>query len=202
MNISEGNLAFYLCDNRYNAKPITDVQLEILDYFAKQSALIWQNKVFMNILKEEAELDTLTKVGNRRSYEKYISSLTYLKNMKIAFAFIDIDNFKEINDRFGHENGDKILKELSQIMINNFRKSDKIFRYGGDEFIIILSNISKENAIKVLGRLKNVFFEKTGCTLSVGISFGNSNEIYSLFLKADENLYKAKKEGKNNIFYV
>ncbi|HOB15972.1 MAG TPA: GGDEF domain-containing protein [Defluviitoga sp.] len=201
LKISQENFAFYLCDNRYDGKSITEEQLEILDYFAKQSAIIWQNKISLNLLKEEAELDMLTKIGNRRGYEKYISSLSYQKNQKIAVVIIDLDNFKEINDKYGHQKGDEILKIFANIAKKSLRKTDRIFRYGGDEFVVILHDVSRENVVDIVKRLLDQFYSETNCTFSAGVSYGDSNNINELFDEADKKLYAAKQRGKSDLVF-
>ncbi|MDY6894912.1 MAG: GGDEF domain-containing protein [Thermotogota bacterium] len=199
IKVDNEKLAFYLCDNRYNGKPITDDQLEILDYYAKESGVMWQNKIYQSILKKDAQIDPLTEIGNRRSYENYISSLKYLKNQKIALVMLDLDNFKEVNDFYGHEEGDKILRGFAQLVVTNLRKKDSIFRYGGDEFVIILGGVKKEEVYSILKRINHNLKLEMNITFSAGVAYGNSHEIDSLFKIADQNLYRAKAKRKNNI---
>lgn len=200
IEIENHKLAFYLCDNRYSGKPITDDQLEILDYYAKESGMMWQNKIFQSILKKDAQVDALTEIGNRRSYENYISNIKYLKNQEIALVMVDLDNFKDVNDSYGHEEGDELLKGFAQLCINNLRNEDSIFRYGGDEFVIILEGVKKEEVYSILERINRKLKQEMNVTFSAGVACGNSHDINSLFKIADQNLYKAKAEGKNKIF--
>ncbi|ABX32363.1 diguanylate cyclase [Petrotoga mobilis SJ95] len=199
IEIEDEKLAFYLCDNRYNGKPITDDQIEILDYYAKESGVMWQNKIYQSLLKKDAQIDSLTEIGNRRSYENYISSIKYLKNQKIALVVLDLDNFKKVNDTYGHEEGDSLLKKFAQLCVDNLRKKDNIFRYGGDEFVIILGGVKKEEVYSILERINSKLKQETNVTFSAGVAYGESHEIDSLFNIADENLYIAKGQGKNNI---
>ncbi|WP_457284003.1 GGDEF domain-containing protein [Petrotoga sp. DB-2] len=199
IEIDNGRLAFYLCDNRYNGKPITDDQLEILDYYAKESWMMWQNKIYQSILKKDAQIDLLTNIGNRRSYENYISSIKYLKNQKIALVMVDLDDFKEVNDSYGHEKGDTLLKKFAQLCVDNLRKKDSIFRYGGDEFVIILEGVKKEEVYSILKRINRKLKQEMNVTFSAGVAYGNSHEIDLLFKIADQNLYMAKGQGKNKI---
>ncbi|RAO98580.1 hypothetical protein PW5551_08840 [Petrotoga sp. 9PW.55.5.1] len=193
------HLAFFICDNRYTMRSITDEQLDILDYYAKECVMMWQNKLFQNTLKRDAEIDSLTKIGNRRAYEKYVSSLKYTKNKEISIAIFDLDDFKNINDKYGHSQGDIVLKEFSETLKLSMRDSDKIFRYGGDEFVAFINEIDKEKVYSILKRVNLNWKKKNKHTFSVGVARGNSNQIDTLFEKADENLYKAKKLGKNRI---
>jgi len=199
IKVDNEKLAFYLCDNRYNGKPITDDQLEILDYYAKESGVMWQNKIYQSILKKEAQIDPLTNIGNRRSYENFISSVKYLRNQKIALIMLDLDNFKDVNDSYSHEEGDKLLKRFAQLVVSNLRKKDSIFRYGGDEFVIILGGVKEEEVYSILKRINYNLKQEMNITFSAGVAYGNSHEIDSLFKVADQNLYRAKAKGKNNI---
>jgi len=201
IEVEDQKLAVYLCDNRYNGKPITDDQLEILDYYSKESGMMGQNKVFQSILKKDAQIDPLTQIGNRRSYENYISSLKYLENHEISLVMLDLDNFKQVNDSNGHEAGDKLLKEFAKIFVSNLRKKDSIFRYGGDEFVIILEEVKKDDIYSILERINRKLQQEMNITFSAGIAYGKSHEIDSLFKIADQNLYKAKVEGKRKILF-
>ncbi len=164
--------------------------------------MMWQNKIYQSLLKKDAQIDPLTEIGNRRSYENYISSIKYLKNQKIALVIVDLDNFKEVNDTYGHEEGDKLLKGFAQLCVDNLRKKDSIFRYGGDEFVIILEDVKKEEVYSILKRINRKLKQEMNVTFSAGVAYGNSDEIESLFKIADQNLYKAKAEGKNNIIII
>jgi diguanylate cyclase (GGDEF)-like protein len=160
---------------------------------------MWQNKIYQSLLKKDAQIDSLTEIGNRRSYENYISSIKYLKNQKIALVVLDLDNFKKVNDTYGHEEGDSLLKKFAQLCVDNLRKKDNIFRYGGDEFVIILGGVKKEEVYSILERINSKLKQETNVTFSAGVAYGESHEIDSLFNIADENLYIAKGQGKNNI---
>ncbi len=183
-------------------------QLEILNKKLKE-----KNK----ILKEMSEHDYLTNLYNRRHF---INSLKLLKNiskreksLEVCFIMIDIDNFKKLNDTYGHAIGDKVLIETSKILRKNLRESDLIARYGGEEFIIALLKTGKENCLKVAEKLRKLIEEneietekgKVRITISGGISSINLkgktfDEIEKAIKLADENLYKAKESGKNKIF--
>ncbi|QKF80993.1 diguanylate cyclase [Halarcobacter ebronensis] len=162
-----------------------------------------------NELKEKVSLDYLTKIYNRNKFEElldlYISN--YKKDQKISFSLlmIDIDNFKLLNDTFGHLFGDNILKEMSKILTSSSRNSDVVARWGGEEFVIILPNTTLKQAVAVAEKLKtkiekHQFENEHKITCSFGVAhFNKTDNKTELFRRADEALYKAKKSGKNRV---
>ncbi len=102
----------------------------------------------LKFIKKRIYEDHLTKVRNRRALERDLQ-----KDQKCCVIFIDIDRFKEINDRYGHAIGDKILIELGKLLKNNIREGDEVYRYGGDEFVLILKDTPETIARKIAGRL-------------------------------------------------
>jgi diguanylate cyclase (GGDEF)-like protein len=190
---------FILCDNRYNFKPITEEQIEILDYLSKQASIIWENKISVESLRFEADKDVLTKFGNRNSFEKYLDKIALSNEKNIGIIMIDLDNFKEVNDKNGHDYGDKLLMEFSEIVFKHTRKSDNIFRYGGDEFVLFLNNVDQEVMYDIIKSIKIDFNESTGESFSAGAVYKTDENIYNCIKKADDFLYDSKRKGKNNI---
>ena len=125
----------------------------------------------------------------------------------IAFAMIDIDNFKKINDQYGHYIGDKAIISLSKCITENLRNKDVVFRWGGEEFLIVLrgSASTKQNLTYILNRLRQRIenLEILGVpkfTVSIGFSeYDTSQSVHNCIAKADDNLYKAKANGRNCI---
>ncbi len=155
--------------------------------------------------------DGLTNLYNRRHFE-----LTFDREFKrarryksdLSIAVIDIDLFKSFNDTYGHSCGDYVLKELAYLLVENFRQTDIIFRYGGEEFVILLTETPLENAMIPLERLRreveNNNFRYKGqnlkVTISGGISSNNDIEnLWDMFDLADKALYNAKESGRNMI---
>lgn len=155
-----------------------------------------------------ANTDSLTGAYNRRYLE--IFSAEYLKIVKrnkedFSILMVDLDDFKIINDKFGHEEGDNVLKIVVSVFKECIRENDLIIRYGGDEFILLLPNTSKENAKvvsqKIVNKIKEIKNDKYNFTVSIGISqYLKDDTMDSIIKRADELLYKAKKMGKNKIF--
>lgn len=162
--------------------------------------------------KELSITDALTGLYNRRHFEntadrEFLRAVRYKNNL--TFAVIDIDFFKHINDTYGHLCGDKILKEVAFILTESFRKTDMVFRYGGEEFVIILPETNSQNAQIPLERLRkaieNNHFKFKTQEIKVTISVGYASNIedcedaIELFSYADEALYQSKENGRNQI---
>lgn len=150
----------------------------------------------------------LTEVYNRRYFdEKLDEIIQYYQRYpgEFVLCLCDLDNFKKLNDFYGHREGDQCLKQVAKIMKENLRKTDLIFRYGGDEFAIIMPNTSLGNSLKVIERLKLKIEEKMkdkNLTLSIGISVypKDGKSRTDLLDKADLRLLQAKKK-KNVIVF-
>jgi diguanylate cyclase (GGDEF)-like protein len=162
-----------------------------------------------NLLLQKANTDPLTGFYNKAATETFISEimLSSANGTTHALMCIDLDNFKSINDLFGHLYGDEVLKEAARNMKNLFRSDDVLGRFGGDEFVIFVRDMSSigllEEKAAELNRCLNKTYEKDGmkCTVSASIGitiFPSDGKTYSaLHEKADEASYAAKKAGKN-----
>ncbi len=165
-------------------------------------------------LKDLSEKDFLTKIYNRRYFEtisKESISLAKREGKDVSILLIDLDNFKKINDTYGHQVGDYVLCAVADLMMEHKRKSDVICRYGGEEFAILLPNTSLHGAKKYSENLRKTIEHaklkvdnlSIKVTASMGLTLCNaSDDIYSALDRADEGMYVAKKNGKNqlNIF--
>ena len=157
--------------------------------------------------------DPLTGLYNRRHFEdnlerEFLRAKRYKSDL--SFAIIDIDFFKTINDTYGHSCGDFILKTIANLILETFRKTDLVFRYGGEEFTVIITETSIENAIIPLERLRQniekynfVYEGKSIKNISISIGVADVNDecqsVHALFEQADKALYKAKQNGRNQI---
>lgn len=164
---------------------------------------------------ELCNLDPLTKLPNRRILEKKLKDM-FLKakshNNIIAFMYIDLDNFKQINDNFGHTIGDEILVGTANRLKNCVRKSDIVTRLGGDEFLVVMSNIDKEEYVEAMAtKLLKEFscpFKIKGQMVDVDASVGvsiymnNNNDAHTLIQLADEAMYQAKKQAGTSVYYL
>ena len=157
-------------------------------------------------LKVMSEIDGMTKLFNKRTTEQLVTDTLGMQSGKMhAFMTIDIDNFKAVNDIFGHKVGDHTIYVVAGILSSNFRDTDYIGRVGGDEFVVLMRNVeSKEHARAKAASLIKIIKEKENLTipqnisLSIGLAFSDNNDhtYTDLFNKADKALYNAKAVGK------
>jgi len=150
--------------------------------------------------------DALTGLLNRRAFYEELKRLA--NAIQFSIIFLDIDDFKKINDTYGHLIGDEVLKEVGAILENFIRKDTKAFRIGGEEFVIILPNVDENISFKVAERIRKVIENnnvKEGeniikYTASFGVTSYKKNEsIDDMLNRADKAMYKAKKSGKNRV---
>ncbi len=161
----------------------------------------------IELLSRFANHDFLTGLYNRRYFFDHINDFLH-NNSQYAIAMLDIDHFKNINDLYGHDVGDMVLKKLSMILTNNTKGSDIVARFGGEEFCIALANVDEKTAIGFFIKLKNIISKEKfifknnsiNYTVSIGITANNKKEnIEELIQEADKALYKAKDNGRNRI---
>lgn len=160
-------------------------------------------------LEQTSNLDPLTKVFNRRALNSYLSNVFANKHTDYSFhlLMLDIDNFKKLNDSYGHITGDKILIFIASLLRKALRDGDKIFRYGGEEFTIILDRNSDEQAFNIATRLvklikaNNLIYlgEQIVVTASVGMTklLSTDTSQEDILSRADKALYISKSNGKN-----
>ncbi len=180
----------------------------------KNNALWIGNKIsILNsiLVLKKLRKDPLTGLLTRHNLDVIIEKqkdIISVTGGKMSILFIDIDNFKKVNDIYGHLAGDKVLKEVAEIILSNIRKSDYAFRYGGEEFLVILPYTSKEEAYKIAEKIRKEIYEtpiiydnyQIHITVSIGVSeFDLKKSIKENLEIADKKLYHAKKTGKNRI---
>lgn len=161
-------------------------------------------------LEKLATTDKLTNLYNRRKIEELLE-LEINRNERFGhnfgLAIIDIDKFKEVNDTFGHQTGDKVLEEFATILNTNRRKTDFVGRYGGEEFVIICPESDLEGTLKLMESIKNKiseypFYKVKNKTASFGVSISKKEDtVKSILNRADIALYNAKNSGRNRIEY-
>jgi two-component system cell cycle response regulator len=180
----------------------------------------------MRILKLEEQLmqahqqmevlamrDGLTGLLNRRAIEEYAESefnLTIRKERMLSVVLLDIDHFKNVNDQFGHKSGDHTLQQVAKILTDSLRNYDRVGRWGGEEFILVLPDTQLNDATTVAERIRVRMAEmkislENGETISIHVSLGAASTIeqFSSLTKlidaADQALYKAKQTGRNRV---
>jgi len=165
-----------------------------------------------NKLREQAIRDPLTNVFNRRFFDETFDreiALTKRASQSLCVLMIDIDHFKQVNDEFGHDQGDRVLRNFGSLLMKNTRVSDVVCRYGGEEFIILFINLDIEHALLRANQLREAFREmclkdtklKKELTISIGLSSypKHGESKLSLIRKADEAMYVAKNSGRNRV---
>jgi len=173
-----------------------------------------ESKILMDILRDSSLRDGLTGLYNRRFLEEYIEQeQAYIQREKINYdiLMIDIDYFKLVNDTYGHDVGDTVIKALSDILKSSIREADMAIRYGGEEFLILLRHTTPEATQKIASAIHVGFREKKFTigsetlekTLSIGISQlpKDADSIWKVIKYADTALYSAKNSGRNKIVY-
>jgi len=166
-------------------------------------------------IEKSSRIDHLTKVYNRQHIDRLLEDEYKESNINrwpLSLAFIDIDDFKLINDTYGHLVGDELLKLISDFFLRNLRDTDSLARYGGDEFLLMLPGSTADISKSVLDRLLKIYLEQVvletkGLKISASVSIGLAthmdmhkfDSLKEFMAAADEALYKAKSQGKNCI---
>ncbi len=158
-------------------------------------------------LEDRVNLDPLTGIYRKQYFDKQLEEVLKRED-DFSLVVIDIDNFKEINDTYGHLIGDEILQEFTTIIGNHLRQDDLFSRWGGEEFLILIKCHSREQTIEKVESLRKLIedhqFDDTGhLTASFGLTISQSDDtIDTIFRRADEALYKAKSLGKNRVSFL
>jgi diguanylate cyclase (GGDEF)-like protein len=191
--------------NKFN-----EIQTHITQEVKKANETITQLNQQIKELEEDSNLDALTKVFNRRALDRYLASVMKKGHLQhdLYLLILDIDDFKSINDTYGHVAGDKILIFIANLLRNTLRDGDKIFRYGGEEFVIILNRITENKCEEIAQRILHIISTNTllykGDSVNVTVSIGatkyvNGDDPDTLIARADKALYSSKGKGKNQL---
>lgn len=192
-------------------KRIKDFVPIINNYFDMAKPVI-ESKILMGILKETTLRDPMTSLYNRRFLNELFDS-NISSRVKEGFfhavLMIDVDFFKKVNDTYGHDIGDEVIKRLAIIMKESIRNSDMPVRFGGEEFVIFLTNSTKEKTMEIAKNINKTFAQETFSgnsetftkTLSIGISYypQDGDSLWKTLKYADEALYVAKDTGRDKI---
>ncbi len=180
--------------------------------YLREAGPVLEAKRLMEHLRENALRDPMTGMHNRRFLEEYVSTLvsgSQRRKSVFSVLMLDLDYFKQVNDTHGHEAGDKVLKTLADLLMRNVRSSDLAVRYGGEEFLLVLSDTGADVAMEVAEKIR-VEVEATKVplaggvlqkTISIGVAeFPSDSDTFWQVVKfADVALYQAKSRGRNQV---
>ena len=169
-----------------------------------------RNALLYRAAIHSAFIDSLTGVKNRSAFDSNFSrdvEYSHRKASELSLIVLDIDHFKQINDNYGHIVGDNVLRQLAQCAEKTIRSSDALYRYGGEEFVIVLNGTDEDGALLLAERIRQNVEEMAidslkdvNITVSLGVAVLAENENAAhLFERADEALYRAKREGRNRV---
>ncbi len=177
-----------------------------LDYYRKMTHKLTKR---LEQIEARATIDHLTKALNKSAYDlkvdQAIQDFHRYKDMS-ALMVIDIDYFKKINDHYGHKMGDQALISVASTIQSCIRKSDSLFRYGGEEFVVLSNKICPDNANKLAEKIRahiegNCFVgQDKNITVSIGVALLQEGDTeHSLFERADQAMYVSKHNGRNTV---
>ena len=170
----------------------------LLLFFSLQFFKIHRNE------KRENTKDVLTGVINRKYFQKSLEKDLKRNKKYRACFFLDVDDFKRINDTYGHQKGDEVLTAVARHLEKNLREKDVVSRYGGDEFTCLIYGITeKEKISEIAGRILREVTGKVHVNISMGITLIQDNDSYEQIIeRADGALYEAKVRGKNQFMIL
>lgn len=192
------------------AEKFSDLQTHLRDEVCHANNVIESLMTQVRDLETKTSLDPLTKTYNRNALQEHLNAILskQIDDNSIYALMIDIDNFKQINDRLGHIAGDKVLMFIAKLLKKALRDGDKVYRFGGEEFLIILNRTDLQGAELVSNRLLNLcrqnkplyHNEQVGVTLSIGMtSLKKEDSMDTIVHRADVALYRAKANGKDRL---
>jgi len=193
-------------------EPFINLIIPYIKGYLNEAAPVLEARTYMDILREQSLKDQLTGLYNRRFLEETIDKLSAQikrRGSTLGILMIDVDYFKQVNDTYGHDMGDKVLREVANVLVKSVREADMAIRYGGEEFMVLLIDVqagkSEEVAEKIRKAMENHTIEAPGVVLKKTISVGvsefpvDSDRIWQCIKFADVALYKAKEMGRNRV---
>ena len=226
LNLTIGTLGEHSCD--YNLvthkdlvgdlqftrdKDFTKTELEHIELLLSVIICPIRNALLYRDAIETALKDPLTGTGNRVAMDSTLErelALAKRHELPLSIMLIDIDKFKQINDKYGHVSGDRVLQSVAHGIVHSARETDSIFRYGGEEFIVLLNKTNYLGSTTIAERMRH-YIEQTrtycsGETIATSVSIGiatlrPNDDLSSIFHRADNALYTAKDSGRNKVIH-
>ncbi|MBI4228592.1 MAG: GGDEF domain-containing protein [Deltaproteobacteria bacterium] len=209
-NAYSDNILGCLVVARKTKLPFNERERSLISYICQETTNVIQNSINYLKIKELAIRDGLTGLYNRSHFQEMLSHALDRSDRyteQVTLILIDVDNLKDINDNYGHKEGDRVLSSTGKTISRSVRKTDIPARYGGDEFAIVLPNTDKENSLiltqKIKDSLRKVVSQKDTNAPDVTFSFGvatypdNASTKDLLIEKTDRALYESKRKGRN-----
>jgi diguanylate cyclase (GGDEF)-like protein len=182
--------------------------VDMVSQFALHGALALENAWLYQQIQKQAETDALTGLANRRTFSSALErelSRAARNGEQLTLAMFDIDHFKSLNDTYGHQTGDEVLKKVAAALVEASRDFDTPARYGGEEFAVILPSCSTRESLAVAERLRKSLSEIEGLPVEITASAGvasfptHAGDIDALIKAADEALYESKRAGRDRV---
>ena len=181
--------------------------------YLQEASPVLESRGLMELLKQQSYIDQLTGLYNRRFLEEIadkLSAQVRRRGSLLGVLMVDIDYFKQVNDEYGHDVGDRVLKEIAQTIRNSVREADYVIRFGGEEILVLLLDVqegkAKEVAEKIRRAVENKVIEISGGVIKKTVSIGVSEfpkdcegKFWQCIKFADVALYRAKEEGRNRV---
>ena len=186
--------------------------MPLINVYLREAAPVLETKRLMDSLRDATLRDPMTGLNNRRFLEEYVEVLVagiQRKRSQVAILMLDLDYFKMVNDTYGHDAGDAVLKSLASVLRQSVRSSDLVIRYGGEEFLIILIDsggaAAETVAENIRAAVQALKVQIAGTVLQKTISIGiadfptDSDTFWQAVKFADVALYQAKERGRNRV---
>ncbi len=188
-------------------KELSRLNLKISEQYESLKSAEGALKEVNKELREQMEIDSLTTLlNNQRLYEKLQDKIERSRNREQALSVImlDLDHFKDINDHYGHPVGNKALRALGATIKESIRRGDIAFRFGGEEFLVVLPDTTRAVAVRIAERIRRAveimgFHNDLKMTISAGVKEFSDHDAHALIVEADKFLYEAKKRGRNMV---
>jgi diguanylate cyclase (GGDEF)-like protein len=213
--VSHGRVLGALIGSRRQAREWTATDRELLTWAAAELSAALARAFAFEVAENQAYVDGLTGLPNRRYLEELLDTVIPRRRTgdRLGILMIDLDHFKQLNDRFGHATGDRVLRAVAETISNAVRLEDTPARYGGEEFVVVLRRASSDQAADVAERIRAeiaaippVEMSLTErITVSIGVAVADNAEpidVRELIEAADSALYRAKKQGRNRVVVV
>lgn len=192
--------------NRLNGQPFTSFDLKLLSTIADYAAIAMEKLYYIQALKRSATTDHLTKLYNRRLLMPVIRrelEKSKRDGKPFCILFIDVNKFKNVNDTWGHEAGDGVLRTIAEVLLSVVRKVDFVCRWGGDEFVIVLPAASRDSVQKVKNRILAhprylELADEYGIGLSIGVKEAKDGDVDDIISSVDRDMYEDKMARMEN----